>query len=319
MNNIIKLVAKDSVNINGREFTRVMGGFNENSAIVTGKQVGELLDYANGDKTVNLTINRNIDKFIEGQDIIDLKSSVSLRDQDIELLKSLGYSKQSISNSKNIYILSQAGFLLYLKFAEGDKAIELYKNFIEDYFKTKAENIVMEKTLQETLKLLQDEKVFVLGSMFVEQDNAKKMELFNRSEEINNKIKDIEITLSKENLIEQLGDTIAIADSFTNSNGLYDIGNFAKILDIKGLGRNNLFKWLKESNILMDSNSPYAMYSDYFKIIPVTKNGFTSMKPLLKSKGISFLVRRLIKEGKIKTKSYQEIIYDMNNKLELAS
>ena len=28
MNNIIKLVTKDSVNINNREFTRVMGGFN---------------------------------------------------------------------------------------------------------------------------------------------------------------------------------------------------------------------------------------------------------------------------------------------------
>ena len=212
MNNIIKLVTKDSVSINNREFTRVMGGFNENSVIVTVKQIGELLDKE--DKHINEVINRNIKSFTN-EYLLDLKS-VSLNDRDIEMLNSLGYSKQSISNSKNIYILSQAGFLLYLKFAEGDKAIELYKNFIEDYFKTKAENIVMEKTLQEILKSLQDEKVFVLGSMFVEQDNSKKMELFNRSETLNNKIKDIEITLSKENLIEQMQDTIVIADSFTN-------------------------------------------------------------------------------------------------------
>ena len=318
MNNIIKLVTKDSVSTNNREFTRVMGGFNENSVIITGKQVGELLEYANGDKSVNLMINRNIDKFIEGQDIIDLKV-VSEKDHNLELLKSLGYTNMQIAKAKNIYILSQAGFLLYLKFAEGDKAIELYKNFIEDYFKTKADNIAMEKTLQETLKLLQDEKVFILGSMFVEQDNSKKMELFNRSEVLNNKIKEVEITLSKENLIEQMQDTIEIADRFTNSDGLYDIGNFAKILDIKGLGRNNLFKWLKESKILMEGNSPYAMYSDYFKVIPVTKFGFTSIKPLLKSKGISFIVKRLIKEGRIETKSYKEIIEDMNNKLESAS
>ena len=315
MNNIIKLVTKDNVSIDNREFTRVMGGFNENSVIVTVKQVGELLDKE--DKHINEVINRNIKSFTN-EYLLDLKS-VSLNDRDIEMLNSLGYSKQSISNSKNIYILSQAGFLLYLKFAEGDKAIELYKNFIEDYFKTKAENIVMEKTLQETLKLLQDEKVFILGSMFVEQDNSKKMELFNRSEVLNNKIKEVEITLSKENLMEQMQDTIEIADRFTNSDGLYDIGNFAKILDIKGLGRNNLFKWLKESKILMDTNSPYAMYSDYFKVIPVTKFGFTSIKPLLKSKGISFIVKRLIKEGRIETKSYKEIIEDMNNKLELVS
>ena len=78
----------------------------------------------------------------------------------------------------------------------------------------------MEKTLQKTLKTLQNEKVFVLGSMFVEQDNTKKMELFNRSEILNNKIKDIEITLSKETLIEQMQDTIAIADSFITSPAL---------------------------------------------------------------------------------------------------
>ena len=215
MNNIIKLVTKDSVSINNREFTRVMGGFNENSVIVTVKQIGELLDKE--DKHINQVINRNIKSFTN-EYLLDLKS-VSLNDRDIEMLNSLGYSKQSISNSKNIYILSQAGFLLYLKFAEGDKAIELYKNFIEDYFKTKAENIAIEKTLRETLKLLQDEKVFILGSMFVEQDNSKKMELFNRSEVLNNKIKEVEITLSKENLIEQMQDTIEIADSFTGLCG----------------------------------------------------------------------------------------------------
>ena len=314
MNNIIKLVTKDSVNINNREFTRVMGGFNEDSVIVTDKQIAELLGYAKGSRQVRVQINNNISHFTDD----DLKD-VLLMDNNSDILKTLGYTNMQTSKAENIYILSQAGFLLYLKFAEGDKAIELYKNFIEDYFKTKAENIVMEKTLQETLKLLQDEKIFILGSMFVEQDNSKKMELFNRSEILNNKIKDIEITLSKENLIEQMQDTIAIADSFTNSDGLYDIGNFAKILDIKGLGRNNLFKWLKESNILMDTNSPYAMYSDYFKVIPVTKFGFTSIKPLLKSKGMSFIVKRLIKEGKIEAKSYKEIIEDMNTKLELVS
>jgi hypothetical protein len=314
MNNIIKLVAKDSVNINGREFTRVMGGFNENGIVITDKQIGDLLGYAKGSRQVRVQINNNISHFTDN----DLKDVLHM-DNNSEILKTLGYTNMQTSKAENIYILSQAGFLLYLKFAEGDKAIELYKNFIEDYFKTKAENIVMEKTLQETLKLLQDEKVFVLGSMFVEQDSSKKMELFNRSEVLNNKIKDVEITLSKENLMEQMQDTIAIADSFTNSDGLYDIGNFAKILDIKGLGRNNLFKWLKESKILMEGNSPYAMYSDYFKVIPVTKFGFTSIKPLLKSKGISFIVKRLIKEGRIEAKSYKEIIEDMNNKLESAS
>jgi very-short-patch-repair endonuclease len=129
MNNIIKLVTKDSVNINNREFTRVMGGFNENSVIVTGKQVGELLGYANGDKTVNLTISRNIKSFTN-EYLLDLKSGY-LNDQDIEMLNSLGYSKQSISNSKNIYILSHLGLLLFLQIADIKKD---YSEFISEYF-----------------------------------------------------------------------------------------------------------------------------------------------------------------------------------------
>ena len=54
MNNIIKLVTKDSVSINDREFTRVMGGFNENGIVITDKQIGELLGYAKGARQVRV-------------------------------------------------------------------------------------------------------------------------------------------------------------------------------------------------------------------------------------------------------------------------
>ena len=129
MNNIIKLVTKDSVSINNREFTRVMGGFNENSIIVTGKQVGELLDKEL--KHVNEIINRNINTFTN-EYLLDLKSEY-LNDRDIETLKAVGYTNMQIAKANNIYILSHLGLLLFLQIADIKKD---YSEFISEYFET---------------------------------------------------------------------------------------------------------------------------------------------------------------------------------------
>ena len=131
MNNIIKLVTKDSVSINNREFTRVMGGFNENGVIITDKQIAELLGYAKGSRQVRVQINNNISHFTD-DDLLDLKSQC-LNYQDIEILKTLGYTNMQIAKVNNIYILSQAGFLLYLQIADIKKD---YSDFISKYFET---------------------------------------------------------------------------------------------------------------------------------------------------------------------------------------
>lgn len=297
----------------GREFTRLVGGFGEDKPIITTKQIAELMGYVNGDKTVNLTITRNIKSFEENIHIIDVKNSVSDGNPVQEVLKTQGYSKQSISNSKNIYVLSEAGFLLYLKFAEGDKAVELYKSFIEDYFKTKAENKIMEQTLTEELEFLKQEKKFILGSMFMESDDKKKMDFFNQNEKINSRIKEIEITLSKENLIEQLKPQLTIADRFSNMNGLYDVGVFSKILSIKGLGRNNLFEWLREQSMLRSNNEPYQKYMDYFEVRPV-ENKYTNVvnyKTMIKPKGILYIMKKLIEDGKVIPKTTEQVLKEL--------
>lgn len=159
----IELFTDGKVKSGDREFTRLIGGFGKGKPSITTKQIGELLQYSNGDKTANLTINRNIEHFEFGLHIVDIKNSVSDRNSVYEVLKSQGYSKQSLSNSKNIYILSEAGFLLYLKFAEGDKAITLYKQFLEDYFQTKAENQVMKKSIEDEIKKLENDRYKISG------------------------------------------------------------------------------------------------------------------------------------------------------------
>lgn len=313
--NKIKLFTKGEIKTkDGREFTRYYGGFGENQPIISVKQIAELMGKQL--KHVNEVINRNIESFTE-EYLMDLKVVV-LNDYNSELLKTLGYTNMQVSKSKNIYILSRAGFMLYLKFAEGDKATEMYKDFIEDYFRIEQENKTMGDTLENTKLTLIEQKKYLIGSMIVEQDEIKRMDLTTQLEKLNNQIIEIEKTLSGEKLYEGLKDSITIAEKFTNSEGLYDVGNFAKIIDIKGLGRNKMFEWLRDKKILMTDNVPYQRYSEYFKVIPLEYNGHISSKTLLKGNGVSYIVKKLIKDDRIKTKTYEEIMNELNNNLDKA-
>ncbi|NRU52453.1 phage antirepressor KilAC domain-containing protein [Clostridium beijerinckii] len=313
-NKIIKLFTGEKVKTKDREFTKVLGGFSENNPVITVKQISELLDKEV--KHINERINANIHHF-NNTHIIDLKV-VDQTDYNLEVLKTLGFTNMQISKAKNIYILSEAGFLLYLKFAEGDKAVELYKDFIEDYFKTKAENIVMEKTLEESKQTIIDERKYILGSVIFETDTTKKMELLERDRKLETQLNEIEKTLAKQELMEQVQDQLVMAEAFSKSNKEYSIDTLSRFFNIKGMGRNNFYKWMRDEKILMSNNQPYQKFMDDFHVIPVTNNRFADSKTLIKAKGVSYIVKKLIKDGKIQSKSYAEIINNINENLQEA-
>ena len=106
---------------------------------------------------------------------------------------------------------------------------------------------------------------------------------------------------------------IAIAEAVTESDDNWDMGLFAKVLDV--MGKNSLFKYLRENKIFMDNNEPYATHIKYFKVVPVTKyNKFGSIvvpKTLIKPEGIKYIVSRLIKDGYIVLKSYSQILDEL--------
>lgn len=304
MNKIIQLSTNGEVEVkDGRKFTRLIGGFGEDKPAITTKQISELVGYDNS--VVNRTINRNIKHFTEGIDIIDLKSAMPEWQSDI------GYTKNAYNASKNVYMLSQAGFLLYLKFAEGDQAVEIYKNFIEDYFQTKAENIVMKKTLQEQIQELKEQKARLYGLAIVENDELKKFQLLSEVESLNTSIIKLEKSLTQEEVINQLQPKIHIADTITDTKSSYDIGILAKILNIKGMGRNKLFEWMRDNEILMKNNIPYQTHMKYFKVVPVVKGDHTNNKTLIRAEGVEYVVKRLIDDNKIVTKSIDEILAEL--------
>ena len=110
---------------------------------------------------------------------------------------------------------------------------------------------------------------------------------------------------------EQLNPAIELMGDFIDEDGAWDIEMFAKVLNIKDMGRNNMFKWLREQKILQGDNKPYQSYMKYFKVVPL-KNRYAESKTLVNYQGVIFLYRRLKEQGKISLKSVDEVLKELN-------
>ena len=106
-----------------------------------------------------------------------------------------------------------------------------------------------------------------------------------------------------EELQKQLADAqpkIAFHDAVTGSKDTIDIGEAAKVLAVKGYGRNNLFERLRNEGILMQNNQPYQKYIDagYFRTIEssfTAPDGTThvNIKTVVYQRGLDF-IRKVI-------------------------
>jgi anti-repressor protein len=91
-------------------------------------------------------------------------------------------------------------------------------------------------------------------------------------------------------------------DRIIDSNTSINMQEAAGVLNIKGLGRNNLFKMLREKGILNINNIPYREYIEagYFKVRETVKNikGFETViiVTLVNQKGLDF-IRKKIEEA----------------------
>jgi prophage antirepressor-like protein len=90
-------------------------------------------------------------------------------------------------------------------------------------------------------------------------------------------------------------------DQVTSSKDAIEMKEVAKVLNIKNMGRNNLFEFLRNQNILMGNNTPYQHYIDcgYFRVIEqkyeVEGEIHINLKTIVYQKGLDF-IRQLILE-----------------------
>lgn len=91
-------------------------------------------------------------------------------------------------------------------------------------------------------------------------------------------------------------------DTVINTESLLSMGEVAKVLDM-GIGRNKLYKLLRDKNVLMDDNIPYQRYVDagYFKLTEKHymsgDDSIVSTSTYVKQKGVDFIRKLLQKDG----------------------
>ena len=99
---------------------------------------------------------------------------------------------------------------------------------------------------------------------------------------------------------------VDFADHVTDSDNAIDMGTFAKYAQKQGItmGRNTLFKWLRDRGVLMDNNVPYQRYlnAGWFRVIELTYNTgsgqYTNPKTLVTGKGQVALINYIRKHYK---------------------
>lgn len=99
---------------------------------------------------------------------------------------------------------------------------------------------------------------------------------------------------------------VDFADHVTDSDNAIDMGTFAKYAQKQGItmGRNTLFKWLRDHGVLMDNNVPYQRYlnAGWFRVIENVYNTgsgqYTTPKTLVTGKGQVALINYIRKNCK---------------------
>lgn len=121
----LKVLGKEKV---GKfEFTGIEGGFGEDKKAMLVKDIAAIHDRPV--KAINQAIERQINRFKNGIDILDLKVenfAVTLSD--------LGFNQGQINASKHIYMLSERGYAKLLKILEDDTAWDIYDELVDNYF-----------------------------------------------------------------------------------------------------------------------------------------------------------------------------------------
>ena len=98
--------------------------------------------------------------------------------------------------------------------------------------------------------------------------------------------------------VAQLQPKADFYDTVANSESLLSMADVAKVLD-KGIGRNRLFKLLRDKGILQSNNVPYQRFVDagYFKVVESSymagDNAIVSTVTYVKQKGVDY-IRKLL-------------------------
>jgi phage antirepressor YoqD-like protein len=284
--------------IGDMEFYGVEGGFGDNNRCILARDIANI--HGVDLRTINQDINRNIKRFKLNIDIIDMKNSITFSDS----LLTMGYNRQSIANSSNIYLLSERGYAKLLKILDDDTAWEQYDILVDNYFKMRKE-----------LQVVSDEKQLLFNIVWADTDEEKAMALSIYRDYKNKQLAE------KNKEIDELKPYKDKYGVFIDSEGTYSFEEAAKMFSTRSSNEGSnikvtkisLPKMLREREILCKDkikssykNFPRSGYEDYFNTTSVHVNngeGFETTQTRIKGIGLDYIYDLIIKEKSLPTEA----------------
>lgn len=234
-----ELQVKGTQSFLGKEIPVIEGGFGENQKVMLAKTIAEIHETRLLD--VNAKINEHLDEFEIGVDLLDLKNS---NENLVPLLNGI-YTKQSIANSKNIYLLSEQGYMLLVGFMKTEKAKEIRKQLRREYF---AMREVINSNEQLKAKLL--------------------LEIYNGGQEGIIATREL-VELEKKPLLETIETQkpkVKYHDKVLNGDKLVTTTDIAKDL---GMTARQLHNKLHDMKIIFKTGNHWTFYAKYQTRIPL--------------------------------------------------
>lgn len=131
----------------GKEIPVIEGGFGEGEKVVLAKTIAEIHEVDL--KRINELLNKNLDEFEEGIDILNLKDG-----GDFEVVATdLGFITSN--RQEYCYILSEQGYFTLVSLMRTEKAKELRKKFRREYFAMRKQIKEQKPTCIEDLIIMQ--------------------------------------------------------------------------------------------------------------------------------------------------------------------
>lgn len=202
-----KLKVNGTQDFMGKEIPIIEGGFGEDKKVVLAKTISEI--HKTELSEINRKINEHIDEFETGVDLLDLKGNSVF---EMEILHNGLYTQNALNRAKNIYLLSEQGYMLLVGFMKTEKAKEIRKQLRREYF-----------TMREVINSDEQLKAKLL------------LDIYNGGQEGVVASKQL-AELEKKPLLEKIEKDkpkVNYFDDFMNSNGLYTSTQVAKLFKFK--------------------------------------------------------------------------------------
>lgn len=250
----LKVIGKE--HIGEIEFTGIEGGFGKNKKAVLVKDIAQIHEREN--REINELINKNINRFKNGIDLLDLKQIVPN-----DLFSEYGFTKAQWGNANHVYLLSERGYAKLLKILDDDKAWDIYDQLVDNYFNMRVAIKNNEPSLvqQRRLSIMEDNAATRKANMFYKlamatESNSAKQYLVAKGAEVLTGEMTIPILKEKFYSATEIGKKLGISAN--------KVGRISNSLNLKAdqPGQNEYGRWSNSKSKNSDKEVPQWLYTD---------------------------------------------------------